>query len=39
MVKFLISKGADYMLLDERNNLPIDYAIDEADVDIIKYFF
>jgi hypothetical protein len=26
------------MVIDELNNLPIDYAIDEKDVKIIKYF-
>ncbi len=29
MVKYLVEHGADILLLDEINNLPIDYAIDE----------
>jgi ankyrin repeat protein len=38
IVKYLVDHGAEIMVIDELNNLPIDYAIDEKDVKIIKYF-
>src|SRR5690554_384975 len=38
IVKTLVDNGAEIMVLDEINNLPIDYAIDEKDINIIKYF-
>lgn len=37
LVKLLIDHGADYLMIDEKNNYPIDYAIDEKDVKIINY--
>ena len=36
-IKYLVERGADISLIDEINNLPIDYAIDEKDEDVIKY--
>ena len=38
IVTYLVENGADVLVLDEINNLPIDYAIDEADIEIINYF-
>ena len=38
IIKYLVSNGADYNLVDENNLSPLDYAIDEENKEIIKYF-
>lgn len=38
IIRYLVDNGAELFLADENNNLPIDYAIDENDLKIIKYF-
>ena len=37
IIKLLVDSGADLLLADESNNLPIDYAIDEKDEKVIRY--
>ncbi|MDD3171075.1 MAG: ankyrin repeat domain-containing protein [Bacilli bacterium] len=38
IAKYLVEHGADVVILDEINNLPIDYAIEEKDEKMIRYF-
>lgn len=37
LAKLLIENGADILLIDEKNNYPIDYAIDEKDMKMINF--
>jgi protein phosphatase 1 regulatory inhibitor subunit 16B len=37
LVKLLLDYGADNLMIDEKSNYPIDYAIDEKDIKMIHY--
>lgn len=37
IIKLLINKGADSLMVDEKNESPLDYAKDEGDLMIINY--